>query len=82
MDFSDALAFMKAGSEITRQFWEDKILYRGSGIDAQRILFTSSKGSEGVWIPCGADLLAEDWQTVDEKAKGGVFSTSQATLDL
>jgi hypothetical protein len=67
MDFSDALIHLKAGDRISRGYWPagDKALYLADRTDGlgKTIYFSTFRGSEGIWIPSNADLLAEDWVT-------------------
>lgn len=69
MTFEDALVYMKTGERITRLHWEGKALYiapRENGL-GNTIYFSTPKGSEGLYIPCNADLLGNDWSVVKVK---------------
>lgn len=68
MEFSDALVYLKSGQKVARKIWENrKYVKVGVGeLGRKTLLFGTSTGSEGVYLATNSDILAEDWEVLQE----------------
>lgn len=78
MDFSQALLNIKNGVSCTRAGWNgrgmyvwlaEEVRYGGLGggslqLEPCLVLFTAQETHQPGWLPSQADLLADDWETV------------------
>jgi len=77
MNFGDAIAALKKGEMVRRAGWNGKMhLYLEDGFtmpirggvykEPVIVLFTAQQEHQPGWLASQADMLADDWQRVDE----------------
>jgi len=61
-DFGFALDMLKSGRKVQRTIWHEIYIYKSGHM----ILESRFKGGPEFWMPSHADLLANDWQVINE----------------
>lgn len=71
MDFSEALALLKTGAQISRQGWNGAGMWIAlqtptdmSKMTLPYIYMHTAKGDLVPWLASQSDILADDWQQV------------------
>jgi hypothetical protein len=72
-EFGEALKKLRAGQRVTRAEWNSKHQYlelqvpdAGSNMTLPYIYITTGQSDRVPWLPSHTDLLAEDWETVND----------------
>lgn len=70
MNFGDAIAALKEGKKVARQYWNEKgtfLFLTGGYIDALPTICMKTADNKvlKVWLPRQTDMLSEDWMIVE-----------------